>query len=299
MKNIKLLMLGGFVMVLTSCLKQGVLNIDTSASTNVVELNNTGDNLTSSGIPGYYSDLGVVKAGDVKTFNLNVQYTGPGTAPSDITVNLAIDPATLTTYNTANGTSMVVPAASIYSFPSSVVIKAGTNQTTVLATITISSAFDYNLAYALPIKITNVTAATISSNYGSSVYSFGVRNAYDGIYSYKGYSLRAGDAVLTGNFTGKKMTLLTTGATSLQFATLALWGDGASGIGIGYPGLAINTAGSSPYPVTISSSGGAINNPGYTSVYNASTKTFYISFTWGAGPAARLSTDTLTYLGPR
>jgi len=51
--------------------------------------------------------------------------------------------------------------------------------------------------------------------------------------------------------------------------------------------------------VTITSAGGAYNNPGYTSVYDPGTKTFFISFTWGAGPSSRLSTDTLSYLGPR
>lgn len=301
MKNIKILMLGVLMISLSSCLKEGVMNTDPNYASNVIEFANTGDNYTTSGIPGYYSDLGSVKVGGSKSFNINVHYTGPGNAPSDITVTLAVDAATLATYNAANGTSKETPPAGVYSFPNQVVIKKGTNQTTVEAVITVTSNFDFGKAYALPLKITNVSTGVISGNFGNSVYAFGVRNEYDGIYSYKGYALRAGDAVLTGYFTNKRMTLLTIGATAVQFGSYALWGDGAGGIGIGYPTMTINTAAGSggSYPVTFASSGGAYNAPGYNSRYEVATKTFFVSATWGAGPSARLLTDTLTYIGPR
>lgn len=302
MKNmkIKILMFGALVISLSSCLKTAVMNTDPAFASNVIELANTGDNYTTSGIAGFYSDLGSVKVGGSKSFNVNVHYTGPGVAPEDITVTLAPDQASLDAYNTKNGTTKVIPPSTVYSFPTSVVIAKGTSQTTVQATVTVTAAFDFSKAYALPIKITKASTGTISGNFGVAVYSFGVRNEYDGIYAYKGYALRAGDAVLSGNFSGKKMTLLTVGATSLQFASYALWGDGASGIGIGYPIMDLNTAGGgSSYPVTLSSSGGLTNAVGYNSRYDVASKTFYISGFWGAGQAARLLTDTLTYIGPR
>ncbi|MEY4278704.1 MAG: hypothetical protein RL377_708 [Bacteroidota bacterium] len=303
MKNmkIKFLALGSAFVLFTSCLKEATMNTDPSTATNVVELANTGDNYAPSGVPGYYSDLGSVAAGASKSFNVNVHYTGPGAAPADIVVRLGIDAATLASYNTRNGSSKEVPPTGAYSFPDSVIIKKGTNQTTVDATITVTPSFDFSKSYALPIKITSVSAGRIiSGNYGASVYAFGVRNEFDGVYNYRGYALRAGDAVLTGYFSNKRMNLLTIGARAVQFGSYALWGDGAGGIGIGYPTMTISSTGTGGvYPVTFASSGGAYNAPGYNSRYDAGNRTFYVSATWGAGPSARLLVDTLTYIGPR
>ena len=120
MKNIKNLFLGLFVVSLASCLKADDMNIDVKYKTNVIEIANTGDNLTNTGVPGFYSDLGVVAAGASKSININVHYTGPGNAPEDITVTLSSDAATLATYNKENGVSKVVPPSSVISFPTSV-----------------------------------------------------------------------------------------------------------------------------------------------------------------------------------
>jgi hypothetical protein len=60
--------------------------------------------------------------------------------------------------------------------------------------------------------------------------------------------------------------------------------------------MTINT---STGAVTLSSSGGLINAPGYNTRYEAASKTFFISGTWGGGPSSRLLTDTLTYMSPR
>ena len=123
-----------------------------------------------------------------------------------------------------------------------------------------------------------------------------VLNQYDGYYSYKGYVLRGGDPVLTGNFAGLSMALVTSGLSTVQFATSAIWGDGVTGISAGLPILTVNTDNS----VTLASTTGQVyNDPGYQSRYDPASKTFFISFTWGAGPSQRLSTDTLTFAGPR
>ncbi len=213
--KIKILALGATVIMFASCLKEGAMNTDPSTATNVVELNNTGDNITSSGIAGYYSDLGAVASGASKTFNINVHYTGPGTAPEDIVVTLATDQATLNAYNTTNGTSKVIPPTSVASFPTSVTIKKGTSQTTVNATITVSPDFNFNAAYGLPIKITAVSKGTISGNYASSVYSFGVRNIYDGSYNVTGTMVDAANPGLTGKYPFPAY-LVTSGASTVR-----------------------------------------------------------------------------------
>jgi hypothetical protein len=284
---------------LSSCLKENegtVLNVD--KGNQVVEFANTGDNFAgvTSKYPNFYTDLGSLAVGESAEFNLNLQYAGSEKAGSDITVKLGVDQEALDLYNTQNGSHYEVPPASVFSFPETVVIKQGSNIAQVKAVVTRSADYDFSAAYALPLKIVSASAGTISANFGKAVFSFGVRNSYDGHYSLKGYSLRAGDAAKTGNFVyDPGMDLATVGATTVQFGALQVWAD-KTGVGIGNPILTVNPADGK---VTISSSGGAYNAPGYDSRYDATTKTFYISFAWGAGPSARLATDTMTYVGER
>ena len=282
---------------LTACVKERESNIDPSNSGGVIAFANTGSDLSgaSSFYPGFYTDLGSLAAGATAAFNVNVEYSGTGDAPSDITVNLDIDTAALSQYNAENGTNYVVPAASVFTLPPTAVIKKGTRLAQVSASITNSADFDFSQNYALPVKITSATDGIISNNFCKAVYAFGLRNVYDGHYSLKGFSLRGGDPVKTGNFVyDHGMDLVTVGGNVVQFADLQVWSD-LTGVGIGNPVFTVNADNS----VTVSSSGGAINAPGYDSKYDPATKTFYVSFTWGAGPAARLAIDTLTYVGPR
>lgn len=299
MKHLKInfIFLAAVAIGLSACLKEGVMTTDPDLSPSVVEFANTGNNqaASTSKYPGFYIDLGTLTSGSSTTFNLNVNYSGAETAPQDITVNLALDPSLLATFNTENGTHYEAPPASIVNFPTSVVIKKGERMANAKVTITNNASYDFSKSYALPLTISSVSNGKISANFGKAVYAFGLRNTWDGHYSLKGYTLRAGDAVKTGNFVYPPgMDLVTAGSNAVQFATLQVWTD-LTGVGIGNPVFVINPDNS----VTISSSGGAINAPGYNSRYDPATKTFYVSFTWGAGPAARLATDTLTFLGPR
>ncbi len=208
------------VFSLTSCLKGDPINLDPSRSNNVIEFNNTGSIV--SGVNAAYHrfacDLGTMDAGGTATFNVNVNYAGADVAPEDITVTLAVDEAALTEYNETDEGNFVMPPADIYSFPSSVVIKKGTHQTTVQVTITNNASFDFNVNYALPLKIASVSSGVISGNFGTAIYSFAARNKYDGIYtdevlSFTDYTLGAA-AVAT---TPKTLYLITYGATSVAY----------------------------------------------------------------------------------
>jgi hypothetical protein len=310
MKNmkIKILAVGASVIMFASCLKEATMNTDPSQATNVIELNNSGDNIAPSGIAGYYEDLGVLAAGDTAKFNINVHYTGPGTAPADITVTLAADAASLATYNSTNGTTLEVPPATVISFPTSVIIKKGTSQTTVSAVVKLSSDFNFNKAYGLPIKITAVSSGLISGNYAASIYSFGVRNKYDGVYKLKGYHTRVPYNFPYSNI---KMEMRTVGATAVGF----YWPDAGSwghpiGTGVG----SVSWYGSAIAPVVVFNAATNV----VTSVYNQggttpidiytgagsgqgrqdADKTMYIYWRYNANDA-RGFLDTLTYVGPR
>lgn len=283
--------------IVGGCLKKNAMNIDPDTAGSVVLLAATGNNQASSSSQyfRYYSDLGAIQAGDSAHFNINVSYSGGAVAPVDITVTLALDESALATYNTQDNVAYEIPPASAYRLPATVVIKKGTNLTQLKATVIRSSDFDFTKSYGLPIRITGASTGVVSANLNTSIYSFGVRNGFDGHYSMKGYSLRSGDGVKTGNFTySKGMDLVTVGSNAVTFGDYQVWAD-LTAVGIGYPIL--TTAGDNT--VTIFSSGGAYNLPGYTSVYDPTTKTFYVGFTWGAGPSSRVAVDTMVYVSER
>lgn len=309
-------MFGAVALLVSSCLKQGPINTDPAYASNVIELANTLDNVTTAGVPGFYSDLGSVAAGASKSFNINVHYTGPGVAPSDITVTLAADQATLDKYNTTNGTTKVLPPTGVANFPTSVVIKAGTTQTTVQATITVTPGFDFNKAYGLPIKIATASTGIISANYGSAVYSFGVRNIYDGAYTGTGTMVDAANSTLTGKYP-MSVGLVTSGASTVRLYDNAIGGiyhSILSGTSTSYYGAfgveftidpATNKVTSvvNVYGQPASNGRSAALDPSGTNTWNPTTKVLKVKY-WMDQPSViaghRTSFDeTFTYTGVR
>jgi predicted heme/steroid binding protein len=187
--NIKFLLIALLPLGLTACLKERIGNIDTGHGNtqNVIEFKNTGDNVSAqnSTYPRFHIDLGVLKAAQSKTFNINLGYSGVNNAPEDITLNLAVDAAALTKYNTENGSNYIIPPTASFAFPSSVIIKKGTRVTTQEVKVTLTPDFDLSKNYAIPLKIASTSPAgyTLSGNFGSALYSLSVRNIYDGVYT--------------------------------------------------------------------------------------------------------------------
>jgi hypothetical protein len=204
---------------LSSCLKGDSTNIDTDKTSSVIEFANTG-NIVSGESAAYHrftSDLGVLNIGDSATFNVNIHYAGAAYAPTDITVNLEVDTAALSSYNATEGSDYIAPPASVYSFPSTVVIKSGTLESQIKVTIVRNSDFDFAASYALPLKIASVSTGIIGSNYGTCIYSFSVRNQYDGVYDVTGnfQDFVLGDAA-TSSYP-KTINLVTYGPNSVGY----------------------------------------------------------------------------------
>jgi len=195
----------------TSCVKDH-LAVDPSQSNNVIEFANSGSIVSSPGTihPRYASDLGNLPVGDSSTFVVNLSYSGAEkTAPNDITINLAVDPAALDAYNADDGTEYAVPPASAYRFPSSVVIKKGEEVKQITVTIIRTPEYNFDTSYALPIKIASVSSGIISGNFGTAIYSFTARNVYDGIYKMDGTMTDAVNSSLAGDFPKEAMRLIT------------------------------------------------------------------------------------------
>lgn len=205
------------ILMLNSCLKKRETTLDGDGPRNVVEFKNTGSNTAagSSFYPLYSLDMGSMKPGEFKSFNINVSYSGEDVAPSDITVELAVDQTALDRFNTENGTDYIVPPASVCSYPTTLVIKKGQRVSTDSAKVTLSPDFDFDAAYALPLSIKSVNPShTISGNFGSAMYAFTLRNQYDGHYTVTGTMVDYANPGLTGNYP-MDVYLVTTGSNSV------------------------------------------------------------------------------------
>ncbi len=223
------------ILTLNSCLKKRETTLDGDGPRNVVEFRNTGSNTAAgtSFYPLFSQDLGLMQPGQSKSFNINVSFSGKDVAPSDITVQLEVDQTALDRFNEENGTDYVVPPSDVCSYPTTIVIKKGQRVTTDSAKITVAPDFDYNVAYALPLRIKSVDPShTISANFGAAVYAFNLRNQYDGHYKVTGTMMDYASASLTGRYP-MDVYLITTGSNSVAMRDNAVGSDPAHSISNG------------------------------------------------------------------
>jgi hypothetical protein len=277
------------VLVLSSCLKNKNDQPDFSGTTPVVELpvnSPMGDGSVNS------LSTSLILADTPSHYIFYVNYAASSTKAKDIKVTLSINPALIDSYNTAHPTDSIkmIPTGA-FSLPLSITIPAGQRRAQVPVEL-ISKLLNPNFSFGLPITITDASGEVISKNFASLVVKVGVRNKYDGNYSYKGYVFREGYPAQTGNFKGQTTDLVTNGARGVNFSPI--WAD-ATGVG-GINVLTINVD-SVTNKVTMKSSSRAdlVNTPGYDNRYDPATKTFYLSFKWNVSPDGRSTTDTLTY----
>ena len=299
--SINIFLFSALLMGVSSCLKKDAMNIDTDSGTkSVVEFANTGANVSdaTSKYPRFFIDLGTITSGQVTSVQINVSYSGADVAPEDITVGLVVDSAALYTYDTTFNLDYVVPPTSVYKMPSSVVIKKGTHQTSIQATITVGTDFDFNESYAIPLTIKSASFGTISSNFGTAFYSFGGRNAYDGVYKMKGHVTHPNTAYV-GPFVAPEVEFSTVGATAIAMEAQPFFNNGALSFFGVYPVFTVNADNS----VTVSGlpAGGmapSVTDPTYKNRYDPATKTFYISYSYNAA-TPRIIYDTCVYVKPR
>lgn len=181
------------------------------------------------------------------SFSAIIIYGPNGTAPEDITVNVAFSQAALDSFNNVNSTNYVSPDPSIYSFPSSVVIKKGQSQAYVPIQLINSAKFNYSATYALPIAITSASYGAVSSNFASELNLFVIKNQYDGAYSLDimthGWAAYGISDNLPGSYPGG-MNLVTAGAASVTMY------NGTTGLGALQPAFTAGNAGATGFGAT-------------------------------------------------
>lgn len=282
---------------LSSCLKDDKHYVDFAGATPLIELPSAA-NVGGSG--GLFQAIALDISPNAQPFNVAVNLAAPKTLGSDVTVKLSVDQAALDAYNTANKTNYQLLPAADYSSTLTAVIKAGTNLANVVINVNTNLISPSVSNYVLPLTITDGGGQKIS-NYKTVLYNVQVKNAYDGVYSLKGFVFRNdgtgnNDPGLGGYFKGLSQTLITISATTNTLTPV--WRTGAAAGGVAGTFISVNPT---TNKVTIASTGNATlgNDPAYDSRYDPSTKTFYLSYKWGSGSATRAQIDTLVYTGPR
>jgi hypothetical protein len=113
---------------------------------------------------------------DTAGFSAIVIYGPNGTAPEDITVNLAVDTAGLNAFNAYNSTPFIAPDPSTYSFPASITIPKGQTQGYARVTVNLNATPTPHALYAIPLMITSASYGTVSSNFGVEINYFTISN---------------------------------------------------------------------------------------------------------------------------
>jgi hypothetical protein len=300
-KYLGILLLAITTTSLTSCLKDGRVNLPPGGSPPVIEFSTT---LLGAPVSDVNSPVGVflrnVDLVETQTFEVTAHYTGGGMAPQDITVNIDNDPSQIAVFNDYEdlhdeSAYILMPSNLFSGSPGSVVIKKGSN--IAKFTITVKpKLFDLTVGYLIPFRMTSVSSGTISKNFSNILINVAPKNQWDGIYIDHGYALRQNDPDLTGYFKGQSIPMITSGPFSVQFSPK--WNGGGGIAGIDGTTATVNPT---TNKVTMSSTANPVlvNDPSYDNRYDPATKTFYLSFYWGSGINNRAHRDTLVFSQPR
>jgi hypothetical protein len=249
---------------------------------------------------------------------INRDANSPSALQASASVDFAIDPTVIATYNTANSTNFVLLPAAAYSLVgvsgSTFNFAAGEFIKEIQLALDPSS-LDLSQSYAIPVVLKNASSGYTLSSASTALIQIIIKNQYDGIYastgtrynfssnaSYTGWNSPAtapGGAGTTGTIApwSFSATMSTRGATTVNCHV----GNDPSGFGF------FNVTVNSDNTVTVVSTNetGVANlvpltNTNYTSTYNPSTKTFelYYQYTNTSG-TFRILHDILVYQGPQ
>lgn len=221
MKRILFFILAISVVSLQSCLKGRDMVLDPDAVPAVVEFGDVVSPTSPANAP-FRVYVPQTLDPEVPEISINafVTYTGPNSAPSDLTVSLGVDEAAVATYNTAQNANYAQLPASAYEMPASVVIKRGERKANVTIKLKVTE-FDQTKENVLALKITGVSDGTSpSGNFGTVIYSLPVKSVWEGTYTYTIHNdYGTIDANIGGTFS-EEVTLSTIGPNKLYLQYL-------------------------------------------------------------------------------
>jgi hypothetical protein len=271
-KYIKLLAIAIIALSLSSCLKKDDIP-NLSKVDPVIEFP-----LGGPGLKG--NILSAFSSGPIDTaIALNI--ASPDPLNRDVTVTIAADAAAVAAYNTANGTTFEALPGTLFTLENTqIVIKAGYRIGRVKVKIKFDQ-FDLSKKYMLALAITDAPGLIISGNFGKFLWSFVVKNPYEGNYKstgqivlYNGPDVSSGIAA-TRNFTDRLIGATTVNANTAE-TIIADLGNVMN--------LQINAGNTVTVSPASANSFTVVENNG-SCIYNPATKTFALQYRYfnGAG----------------
>jgi hypothetical protein len=276
---ISTIMLSATLLSLSSCLKDSRY-VDFGAVGTTIELPIEAYHGQGSLIP---EALPISSTPQVVPLIVNV--ASPKPLSSALSVTLAVDPAALTAYNTANGTSYTLLPPADYSVSSlTVTVPANGREATLNINVN-TNLIDLTQHYVLPITIASASGQQIS-NYNTVLYSILLKNQWDGTYQASGVRHHP----TAGNFSFNYPVYMgTASANSIEGGALADLGADLI-LTIAPDNTVTVTSGPSGQPSTA-------NQAGTSNVYDPATKTFTLHYFYNVA-APRKIDETLVYLHP-
>jgi hypothetical protein len=166
---------------LSSCLKDKGPVQDFSKSPALVSFQYKGSgslDMITSVLPGTADSVGLEVT--LSTASLTLK--------SSVTVTLALDPDSLTSYNAVNGTSYTMLDPSAYTAPANLQVTIAPGQQIVPFVLHVNeSLIDFSTDPILIFKIASAQGATIATNLSVIVVPLKLRNPYEGSYTVTGY----------------------------------------------------------------------------------------------------------------
>lgn len=271
-KYIKLFVIAIIALSVSACLKKDNIP-DLSKVDPVIEF--------PLGGPGLKSNvLAAFSTGPVDTA-IALKIASPDPLDHDVTVTITTDPSIVASFNAANGSTFESLPGNLFTLESSqIVIKAGYRIGRVKLKIKFDQ-FDLSKKYMLALAISDAQGLIISGNFGKFLWSFVVKNPFEGNYKstgqivlYNGPDAGSGIAA-TRNFTDRLIEASTVNANTVE-TIIADLGN--------HMNLQVNAGNTVTVSPASTNSFTIVENNG-SCAYNPATKTFSLHYRYfnGAG----------------
>jgi Domain of unknown function (DUF1735) len=231
------------------------------------------------------------------------------TLSTAVSATITADDASLTDFNTANGTDYVQLDPSLYTLSNNGVVTINPGEQIVPLTVSFKGdQIDFSsTSWALALKITSATGATIATNLNTAILLIKLQNPYEGSYTASGFFFHPAASRSIPPQTKTLTTISPIRSLASQLGDLGGWefafdtdpttGDlsnwGAAGATYPEPQSGFFTADN---PGGWDYSNALPDQPGvapwlqsqYNNYYDASTKTFWFHYGYGAGAVNQL-----------
>ncbi len=206
------------------------------------------------------------------------------TLKNAVTATLMADPAYVTTYNSANGTTYQQLPAADYTLPNNgnITIPAGTQYLKVKISFA-GQNIDFTQQWALALKLTNANGAELTSNLNEAFVIITLKSIYAGTYNASGARIHPTLGTFTFNY---NVAMSTVTANTIDGAAEA---DLQTDLQLTVNPDNSVTVGSSAYT--------AYPQIGLPNQYDPATKTFTLNYYYDVSAPRKIS-EKLVYVGP-